>query len=151
MWRAQLSVCMTGIAAVLILKSVWTAEPVQRPDLLLNVGMGLMLAVVMCGPVYAFRFRVGPEGLHTFDTWGRWQTVPWARMRSVEPALLLHFPHLKIRVDGEGRSFWLPVMLADLEGLHAAVVDAAGLEHPLARALPRPARASYRGARVLAG
>lgn len=144
MWRAQLSLCMAGIGTVLVAKSAWTGQPIQRPDLLLHVAMGLLMAVVMCGPVHAFRFRVGPQGLYTFDARGRWQTLPWARIHAVEPAWLLHFPHLRIRLDGERRSFWLPLMLADLEGLHQAVVDAAGAEHPLARALPRPARASCR-------
>lgn len=144
MWRGQLSLCMAGIGAVLVLKSAWTGAPIRRPDLLLHVVMGLMLALIMCGPVHAFRVRVGPQGLHTFDIRGRWQTLPWPAIRAVEPARLLLLAHLKIHVDGERRSFWLPLMLADLEGLHQAVVDAAGAEHPLARALPRPARASWR-------
>lgn len=144
MWRAQLSVCMALIGSLLVLKSAWTGQPIQRPDLLLHVGMGLLLAVVMVGPVLAFRFRVGPQGLRTFDARGRWQILPWAAIRSVEPAYLLYFPHLRLRVDGETRSFWLPLMLADLDGLHQAVIEAAGLGHPLARALPRPARPAFR-------
>lgn len=144
MWRAQLSLCMAGIGTVLVAKSAWTGQPIQRPDLLLHLAMGLLMAVVMCGPVHAFRFRVGPQGLHTFDARGRWQTLPWPAIQAVEPAWLLHFPHLRIQLDGERRHFWLPLMLADMEGLHQAVVDAAGAEHPLARALPRPARACFR-------
>lgn len=144
LWRTQLSVCMALIGTTLVLKSAWTGQPIQRPDLLLHVGMGLLMAVAMAGPVLAFRFRVGPQGLHTFDARGRWQTLPWAAIRSVEPASLLHFPHLRLQVDGEARRFWLPLMLADLDGLHQAVVETAGAAHPLARALPRPARPAYR-------
>jgi len=35
MWRGQLSLCMAGIGAVLVLKSAWTGAPIRRPDLLL--------------------------------------------------------------------------------------------------------------------
>ena len=144
MWRAQLSVCMALIGTLLVLKSAWTGQPIQRPDLLLHVGMGLLMAVALVGPVLAFRFHVGPQGLRTFDARGRWQTLPWDAIRSAEPAYLLHLPHLRLRVDGESRSFWLPLMLADLDALHEAVATAAGPAHPLARALPRPARPAFR-------
>lgn len=144
-WRQQTGLTTAGVMAVAVAQALITGEPLRKPDLLLNLAMGLLCGLIVSIPVAICRFSVSAEGLRTFDSWGRWRRIAWADIAVVEPARYLLWPHLRLQVDGQRRRAWLPLNLKDMAGLRAAVIAEAGAQHPLALALPQPAQTARRG------
>ncbi|PND39037.1 hypothetical protein C1O66_16890 [Paucibacter aquatile] len=143
-WRQQTALTTAGVMAVAVGHALVTGEPLRKPDLLLNLAMGLLCGLIVSIPVAICRFSVSAEGLRTFDSWGRWRQIAWADIAAVEPARYLLWPHLRLQVDGQSRGFWLPLQLKDMAGLRTAVIEQAGARHPLAVALPQAAQPARR-------
>ncbi|RVU43812.1 hypothetical protein [Rubrivivax rivuli] len=143
-WRLQTTICTAAIMAVWVLLSVLLDRPLTRPGLLTSLSTSASCAVALGMVIALARFRVGPEGLRTFNSFGRWRCVPWAAIERVEPARYYFLPHLRLTVDGHRTKHWVPLFLHDMGGFRQAVAQAAGARHPLARALPIPASAAHR-------
>jgi len=143
-WRQQTTLTTSLVLAIMVAHALITGAPIQKPDLLLNLGIALTCGLILSIPVAVFRFSVTDEGLRTFSSWGRWRLVPWEAIAAAEPARYLMSPHLRLLVDGQRSSFWLPLHLQDMQGLRTAVIAQAGANHPLALALPLPAQKAKR-------
>lgn len=143
-WRHQTAICTGLIFVVWLVLAQLTSRPLTRPDVFLSLGTAALCAVVLGIVTAAVRFQVTQEGLRTFNTFGRWRMVPWEAIAAVEPARYYFLPHLKLRVDGQKRSFWIPLFLHDMVAFRGAVIGLAGAEHPVSRALPLPASSARR-------
>lgn len=143
-WRLQTTICTAAIFAVWVLLSVLQDRPLSRPGLLTSLSTSLSCAVALGLVIGLARFRVGPEGLRTFNSWGRWSWVPWEAIVRVEPGRYYFLPHLRLTVDGRRTWHWVPLFLHDMGAFRQAVAEVAGARHPLARALPVPASAAHR-------
>lgn len=75
----------------------------------------LLYAVMLWGVVFYLRRRltvsVQPEGLRTFDVWGRYHTVPWESITAAKRWSFFGMPSGRIRSDAVGSPLWLPLYL----------------------------------------
>lgn len=115
-----------------------------RPHLLLSLAISVLCALILAVVTAAVRFQVRPDGLRTFNSYGRWRVVPWGAVSAVKPARYYFLPHLRLSIDGSRSPSWIPLFLSDMAAFRQAVITHAGATHPIARALPIPATATTR-------
>lgn len=144
-WRAQTSLTTAAIMGIMIFRAVLSGEAIQKPDLIYNLAIALFCGIFLAIPIGVFRFSVAPEGIRCFNSFGFWSVLEWSRIAYVKPSRYFHLPYLRLTVDGRRTSYWIPLLLSDMEGFRLAVQSAAGVDHPLARALPVAAKSVARG------
>ena len=145
-WRLQTTICTASIFAVWLLLAFALDRPLTKPGIMMSMSTSVFCAIILAIVTACVKFRVSSEGVHTFSTLGRWGLVPWPAISSAVPAKYYFLPHIRLTVDSQKRSFWIPLFLNDMHGFRKAVIDQAGTENPLSQALPVPARAAHRAA-----
>ncbi|MEJ6007558.1 hypothetical protein WG899_18580 [Paucibacter sp. AS339] len=143
-WRLQSTICTASVFLVWFALSLIVDRPMTKPHLLLSLAISAFCAVILGIVTAAVRFQVQAEGIRTFNTFGRWQIVPWEGVSKVWPAKYYFLPHLRLTVDGHKVPFWIPLFLNDMQAFRAAVIGHAGDAHPISRALPVPPAATER-------
>jgi hypothetical protein len=97
---------------------------------------GEVTAVVFYLPlVFYFQTGIGPEGIRGFNFWGVYRDAPWEDFRSVSPFNLLGLRFLRAHTARGWSPLWLPIFLNDWDRFRDRVLEYAGPEHPLSRAL----------------
>jgi hypothetical protein len=120
-----------GVALVAI-----SPGPIRGDALLFGFALALGIAEVVAvflilAYVAYFQLLVGPSGLRGPNAWGLYRDLAWDEVTSVKQFQVLGMR--QILVLGKGKpTLWLPVFLADLEGLYLLICHHAGPEHPLA-------------------
>jgi hypothetical protein len=148
-WRTQTSLTTIAIMAIMIFRAVLSGHAIQKPDLLFNLSIALFCGIFLAIPIGFFRFSVSPEGIRCFNSFGLWSLLEWSSIAYVKPSRYFHLPYLRLTVDGHRTSYWIPLLLSDMEGFRLAVQSAAGIDNPLARALPVAAKSVARGENIL--
>ena len=99
-------------------------------------GLTLLLSAVSVGVIiWRYRFSVGPEGIACYDFWCRPLTTRWDDMRQLSLIWLPGLQYVRIPTNDRYRALWLPLFVADPEGLLSLVEIHAGSRHPLTRML----------------
>ena len=91
----------------------------------------VLSAVSVAVIVYRYRFSVGPEGISCYDFWCRPLTTRWEEMQSYSRIWLPGLEYARITTGDRYRALWLPLFVADGEGLREMVALHAGAGHPL--------------------
>ena len=143
-WRLQTSLTTALIFAATFGLALLTGRPIQRPDILLGLSVSGVGAVFWALVIATVRFQVTHDGLRTFNTLGQWRFIPWQAVSLAQPGRYYFLPHLRLTVDNARLSFWVPLFLADMAAYRLAVIERAGSDNPVARALPVPASIAER-------
>lgn len=98
--------------------------------------LGGIVAVVVSGPLAAllvvfFPVRVGADGLHGYDFWGRRIASSCADARCVQPSHVIGLPVLLVGSGSFTRRLWLPLFLGPPDAFSDAVIAHGGSDHPL--------------------
>ena len=95
----------------------------------------LLYAILLLGAVWYLRMRltvsVMPEGLRTFDVWGRNHVVPWGQVESARRWSFFGMPSARILCRELSTPLWLPLNLDDRERFDQLVDTYAGPADPL--------------------
>ena len=89
-----------------------------------------------------FRVTVSPEGLEWTTADGEREFAKWDEIEGARPSRFLLFPLVELELT-RGRRSGFPLILSDLSGFGDAILQHAGAEHPVSRAItgdnePRP-------------
>ena len=129
-----------GGTSALVGRYVWNRDFDWVRDL---VAAPLLYAVMLAAAVWYLRrrltVRVMPEGLQTFDDWGRDHLLPWDRFASVRRwSLFGLMPSARVRSRDDGPALWLPLNLAERTRFDNLVAEYTEPNHPLRRVLQTP-------------
>jgi hypothetical protein len=107
--------------------------------------IGAILAGILGGEVFGllvllplvwfYKTGVGPEGVRGCNFWGVYRDAPWEDFRSVSPINFLGLRFLRAHTTRGWGPLWLPIFLNDWQGFRDLVLEYAGPEHPLSRAI----------------
>ena len=145
-WRPRfgpLCIVMVLIAAVAGLVGFLAGielrfERIERID---AVRVMAILAVLLgLAPLIAwaltrvFPTRIGPTGVHSYNFWGLYRTLPWRDITRVTRVRFPGMPYLLVR-DDKANSLYIPLFLKEPESFRQRVNALAGGDNPLAREL----------------
>ena len=102
---------------------------VVRMFILLAIGLVFFGVVVA-----AFPTRLGPEGIRSYDFWGRYGNIRWDDIKRVDPRNYAGLRYLRIESAG-GTYVLLPLWVRDRLRLLGRIRDLAGPESPLTQTL----------------
>lgn len=101
-------------------------------------GLTFLLSALSVGIiVWRYRFSVGPEGISCYDFWCQPLTTRWEEMRSFSHIWLPGLAYARITTGDRYRALWLPLFVADYDGLCELVALHTGPQHPLTLLLAR--------------
>lgn len=99
-------------------------------------GLTLLLSALSVGVIiWRYRFTVGPEGIACYDFWCRPLTTRWSEMQQASLIWLPGLRYIRIPANDRYRALWLPLFVADPEGLLNLVEIHAGSTHPVTQLL----------------
>ena len=103
----------------------------------------MLYALLLLGAIAYLRLRltvsVMPEGLRTFDIWGRDHLAPWAEIERVSRWSFFGMPSARLVCRGIASPLWLPLNLERRDRFDEMVRDYTEAGHPL-RELLAPRR-----------
>lgn len=104
----------------------------------------LLYAVMLWAALAYLRRRltitVMPEGLRTFDVWGRDHTVPWDSLRSARRWSFFGMPSARLKSDAASVPLWVPLNLDRSDLFAELVAEYTEPANPLHRLICRPPR-----------
>ena len=98
----------------------------------------LLYAVLLLAAVAYLRRRltitIMPEGVRTFDVWGRYFTAPWESISSARRWSFFGMPSARLKTTVSRTPLWLPLNLEKREVFEQLLVAYTEPAHPLRRA-----------------
>jgi len=134
LWRQVFPVATAAALASAV--SRWVAgQPFSLPS---TLPLAVVAAIIVVGMHWLRPVQVNEQGLLLLRRSGQRRLVSWQSVSAVTFGRRLPLePGFRI-VDTANQVFWLPRHTANLRELQQLVVQHAGIDHPLAKALETP-------------
>lgn len=106
------------------------------------IGSSVASCLIACGIISALSIIMAPvkvdaDRLRGTGFWGKSAQVAWQNISSVKRINHLTLPYIKISTPYKKNIIWLPLFLADPQGLRDAVANFTPPDHPLRLALEK--------------
>ena len=128
----------TSILCAFTVGLTWLlGQPTSIPP---TIGLSLIVCIVFVVAIMICPLYLVPEGVHGYNFWGKYRTVKWDEMGTIQPMNLFGLRYLIITGTSDGAKIWLPMYLSEMNEFIAGVNDRAGPKHALVEAIEK-----YRG------